>query len=24
VKQKEDICRKASVSAMNEYRFIAG
>ena len=24
VKQKEDVCRKASVSAMNEYRFIAG
>ena len=24
VKQKEDICRKASISAMNEYRFIAG
>jgi hypothetical protein len=24
VKQKEDVCRKAAVSAMNEYRFIAG
>ena len=24
VKQKEDVCRKATVSAMNEYRFIAG
>ena len=24
VKQKEDVCRKASISAMNEYRFIAG
>jgi hypothetical protein len=24
VKQKEDVCRKASVSAMNEYRFISG
>jgi hypothetical protein len=24
VKQKEDVCRKASVSAMNEHRFIAG
>jgi hypothetical protein len=22
--QKEDLCRKASVSAMNEYRFLAG
>ncbi len=24
VKQKEDICRKAAVSAMKEYRFFAG
>jgi len=24
VKQKEDVCRKASVSAMNEHRFTAG
>jgi uncharacterized protein with FMN-binding domain len=24
VKQKEDVCRKAAVSAMNEYRFITG
>jgi hypothetical protein len=24
VKQTEDVCRKAAVSAMNEYRFIAG
>jgi hypothetical protein len=24
VKQKEDVCRKASISAMNEYRFIVG
>ena len=24
VAQKEDLCRKAAVSAMNEYRFIAG
>jgi hypothetical protein len=24
VKQKEDVCRKALVSAMNEHRFTAG
>jgi hypothetical protein len=24
VAQKEDVCRKASVSAMNQYRFISG
>ncbi len=24
VKQKEDVCRKAAVSAMKEYRFFAG
>ena len=24
VAQKEDVCRKASVSAMNQYRFLAG
>jgi len=24
VAQKEDVCRKAGVSAMNEYRFLAG
>jgi hypothetical protein len=24
IAQKEDLCRKAAVSAMNEYRFLAG